>query len=75
MNLIGRPALGRIAALAILALLVVLFCVGPLAAYCGLIADNNDALTTKAALLQRKGEILNLANSLHPQMVGKIIVK
>ena len=53
MTLAERPALGRVAALAILAILVVLFCGGPLAAYCGLVADNNDALATKAALLQR----------------------
>jgi general secretion pathway protein M len=53
MTLPERPALGRIAALAILALLVVLFCGGPLAAYCGLIADNGDALATKATLLHR----------------------
>jgi general secretion pathway protein M len=53
MTLAGRPALGRAAALAILAILVVLFCGAPLAAYCGLVADNSDALATKAALLQR----------------------
>lgn len=53
MTLAERPALGRVAALAILAALVALFCVGPLAAYCGLVADNSDALATKAALLQR----------------------
>lgn len=53
MTLAERPALGRVAALAILAILVVLFCGGPLAAYCGLVADNNEALGTKAALLQR----------------------
>jgi len=50
---LGRPLLSRIAALAILAALIVLFCGGPLAAYCDLIADNNDALTVKSAMLQR----------------------
>lgn len=53
MTLAERPALGRIAALAILAALIALFCAGPLAAYCGLLADNGDALATKGALLQR----------------------
>jgi len=48
-----RSTLSRVAALAILAGLVVMFCAGPLAAYCGLVSDNNDALATKAALLQR----------------------
>jgi general secretion pathway protein M len=49
----ARPALGRVAALLILAALVVMFCVGPLAAYCSLIADNSDALASREALLQR----------------------
>ena len=53
MTLTERPTLGRGAALAILAALIVLFCAGPLAGYCGLIGDNGDALATKAALLQR----------------------
>jgi len=53
MTLAERPAFGRVTALAILALLVALFFVGPFAAYCGLIDDNSDALANKAALLQR----------------------
>jgi general secretion pathway protein M len=53
MTLAGRPALGRLGALAILAVLIALFCAGPLAAYCGVLGDNSDALATKAALLQR----------------------
>ena len=53
MTVASRPAFGRIAALAILAALVALFCVGPLAVYGELIADNNDALAAKAALLRR----------------------
>jgi general secretion pathway protein M len=52
-TLAEHPALNRIAALAILLVLVALFCVGPLAAYFGLLADNNDALATKSAVLQR----------------------
>lgn len=48
-----RPALNRVGALAILGVLVGLFCAGPLAAYCGLLAADNDALAAKAALLQR----------------------
>jgi len=52
-TLAERPTLGRAAALVILATLIALFCIGPLAAYCGLIADNGDALATEAALLQR----------------------
>jgi general secretion pathway protein M len=47
------PMFSRVAALAILATLVALFCVGPLAAYCDLVAGNNDTLATKAAVLQR----------------------
>jgi general secretion pathway protein M len=50
---LGRPALSRIAALAVLAVLGMVFCVGPLAAYSGLIGGNSDALAAKAALLQR----------------------
>jgi general secretion pathway protein M len=57
MILVERPTLGRVAALAILAGLIALFCTGPLAAYCGLVADNSDALATKAALLQRYGAL------------------
>jgi general secretion pathway protein M len=57
MILAERPTLGRVAALAILAGLIALFCTGPLAAYCGLVADNSDALATKAALLQRYGAL------------------
>jgi general secretion pathway protein M len=53
MTLADRPALGRIAALSILALLVAVFCLGPLAGYCGLIADNGGALAARTALLQR----------------------
>jgi general secretion pathway protein M len=53
MTLAEHPAFGRVSALAILALLVALFFVGPFAAYCGLIEDNSDALADKAALLQR----------------------
>lgn len=53
MSIAERPSLSRVAALAILAMLVMLFCLGPLAAYCGLVAGNSDALATKAALLQR----------------------
>jgi Type II secretion system (T2SS), protein M subtype b len=53
MTLADRPSLGRVGALAILGVLLALFCIGPLAGYCGLITDNNDALATKAALLQR----------------------
>lgn len=53
MTLAERPTLGRIAALVILAVLVVLVGGGSLAAYCGLVADNSDALASRAALLQR----------------------
>src|SRR5579872_247231 len=57
MILAERPTLGRVAALAILSGLVALFCVGPLAAYCGLVADNSDELATKSALLRRYGAL------------------
>ena len=50
---LGAPVLSRIAALAILAAAVVLFFIGPVAAYCDLVAANNDALAGKAAKLQR----------------------
>jgi general secretion pathway protein M len=53
MTLAERPALGRVSALAILAVLIALFCIGPLAAYFNLIAGNDDALAEKAAVLQR----------------------
>jgi general secretion pathway protein M len=53
MMLAERPNLGRISALAILAVLIALFCLGPVAAYCGWVAGNADTLATKAALLQR----------------------
>jgi general secretion pathway protein M len=57
MMLTEHPTLGRVAALAILAGLIALFCAGPLAAYCGLVSENGDALATKAALLQRYGAL------------------
>jgi general secretion pathway protein M len=50
---LGLPMIGRIAALAILAAPLALFCVGPLALYGDLIAENSDALAAKAATLQR----------------------
>ena len=53
MTIAERPAFGRLAALGILIAILALFCGGPLAAYCGLIADNGDALASKAALLER----------------------
>jgi hypothetical protein len=49
----AHAGLSRGLALAIPAALAVLFCLGPLAAYCRLIADNSDALAGKAAMLQR----------------------
>lgn len=54
MTFADRPiAAGRVAALAILAALIAVFCIGPLAAYCSLIGDNSDALAGKEAVLQR----------------------
>jgi len=53
MTLAERPAFGRLAALAILAAMLALFCGGPIAAYCGLVIENSDALADRAALLQR----------------------
>lgn len=53
MRLAERPAAGRVAALAILALLGAAFCAGPLAGYWGLLSDNGETLGAKAALLQR----------------------
>jgi hypothetical protein len=50
---IARPVLSRAGALAILAVLVALFCAGPLAAYCALLAANSDALAAEEAILQR----------------------
>lgn len=52
-SLAEHPVLGRATALGVLAFLIVLFCAGPLAGYCELIAGNSDALAGKAALLQR----------------------
>ena len=49
----------RVAALGILAVLIALFCVGPLTAYCGLIDANSDDLATKAAMLQRYRALAN----------------
>jgi general secretion pathway protein M len=53
MTLAQHATPGRGAALAILAMLVALFCIGPLAAYFALIASNSDEIATKQALLQR----------------------
>jgi len=53
MTLTEHTTVGRGAALAILAMLVALFCIGPLAAYFALIANNSDEIATKQALLQR----------------------
>lgn len=77
MTLAERSTLGRVAALTILGVLVALFCVGPLAAYCALVADNSDGLTAKAALLQRYRALAEAKNTppaadgaemLYPQM-------
>jgi len=53
MTLAEHWTVSRTAALAILVVLVALFCVGPLAAYCALVAGNGDEIATKQALLQR----------------------
>ena len=50
---LGGPLLSRIAALAMLVVLVALFFIGPVAAYYDFVADNNDVLAVKAAKLQR----------------------
>lgn len=49
----SRMTLSRGAALAILAALILLLGVAPLAAYCRLLADNSDMLAAKSALLLR----------------------
>jgi general secretion pathway protein M len=49
----SRSAVSRVAALAVVAVLIAAFCIGPLAAYGDLIAANAEALATKTALLQR----------------------
>ena len=50
---VSRPLLARILALAILMVVVLGFCAGPLGLYVSLIGDNSDALAGKAAMLQR----------------------
>jgi general secretion pathway protein M len=59
MTLAEHWTVGRCAALAILAGLVVLFCVGPLAAYCALVVSNSEEIATKQALLQRYRTLAN----------------
>ena len=53
MTLTRRGINGRIAALALLALLLIALWVGPAAAYLGLIQSGSDAIERQAALLQR----------------------
>ena len=55
MTLADNPVLGRAAALAILAGLIVAFCLGPLAAYVDLLlgVNGDGACAGQAALLQR----------------------
>ena len=53
MRLTERPLVGRAAALTLLALLIVLFFVGPFAAYSAWIGDTSDTLADRVALLQR----------------------
>ncbi|HWB49889.1 MAG TPA: type II secretion system protein GspM [Stellaceae bacterium] len=73
MTLTERPALGRAAALAILAALGVLFCVGPLAAYGEWIAGNAEALAAKAAVLQRY-RLLTVPQGGAPAPVGPALL-
>ena len=73
MTIAERPAFGRAAALAILALLVALFIVGPFAAYCGLIGDNSDALADKAVRLQRYRSLATSKASL-PATPGPVLL-
>jgi general secretion pathway protein M len=53
MTLADAPTRNRAAALAILALLVAVFWIGPVAAYRDLIDTGSDDIATKSALLQR----------------------
>jgi general secretion pathway protein M len=52
-TLLDRPILRRVTALAILAALIAAFWIGPLAAYCGWIGANEEALAAKSAMLRR----------------------
>jgi general secretion pathway protein M len=61
MILAGAPSPSRIAALSILALLVIVACVGPLAGYVSLLGDNGEMLAARAALLQRYRALANTA--------------
>lgn len=53
MTPVDRPGLSRIAALAVLALIVAIFCFGPLAAYLDLVRSNDETLASETAMLQR----------------------
>ena len=53
MSLAEQPARGRVAALAILALLLAALWVGPVSAYLDLVGGGTERLAQRAALLQR----------------------
>lgn len=66
MTLAGGVQRGRVAALAIFALLLVLIWVGPAAAYLGLIGSGDDAIEQHAALLQRYQALAEAPNAAAP---------
>ena len=53
MSILGNPARGRVAALAILALLMAALWAGPVSAYLDLVGDGAERLEQRALLLQR----------------------
>jgi general secretion pathway protein M len=53
MSILGHPARGRVAALAVLAVLLAALWTGPVSAYLDLVGDGADRLEQRALLLQR----------------------
>jgi len=53
MSILGHPARGRVAALAILAILMAILWIGPVSAYLDLVGDGAERIEQRALLLQR----------------------
>jgi len=60
MSILGHPARGRVAALAVLALLLAMLWLGPVSAYLDLVGDGAERLDERALLLQRYQTLASL---------------
>ena len=67
MSILGHPARGRVAALAVLAVLLAALWTGPVSAYLDLVGDGAERIEQRALLLQRYRALASMATPEAPQ--------